>query len=64
MVFLILPVVSALGEENKTDQNNSSVPALLQEKTIKNMISIVNRQISRRYDLKPEQSQVAREMLE
>jgi iron-sulfur cluster repair protein YtfE (RIC family) len=64
LTFLILPITSVVGQETNKTQNDSSVPALLQESTIKNMISIVSRQVSRRYDLKPEQAQVAREMLE
>jgi hypothetical protein len=62
VLFLITPLSWVAGAEN--DQKNSSVPMLLQENTIKNMIGIVSRQVARRYDLRPEQSTVAQEMME
>lgn len=43
---------------------DSNVPAMMQESMIKTMIDLISRSVSRRYDLRPDQADVARQMLE
>jgi hypothetical protein len=48
----------------KPQTKNNGAPMLLQENTIKTMIDLVARSVARRYDLRPDQADVARQMLE
>jgi hypothetical protein len=66
-MLAISPVLSLAADQaqpNNTNSNNSSVPMMLQQQAIKSMIDIVSRQVSRRYDLRPDQSATAKTMLE
>jgi len=57
---------SALGQKaaNNTQNANNGVPMLLQDSTIRTMIDLVAKSVARRYDLRPDQADVARQMLE
>lgn len=65
LMLAVSPVLSlAADQAQPNDTNNSSVPMMLQQQAIKSMIDIVSRQVSRRYDLRPDQSATAKTMLE
>jgi hypothetical protein len=51
-------------EQPKPPAAKNGVPMMLQESTIKTMIDLVSRSVSRRYDLRPDQADAARQMLE
>jgi hypothetical protein len=65
LMLAVSPVLSlAADQAQQNNSNNSSVPMMLQQTAIKSMIDIVSRQVSRRYDLRPDQSETAKTMLE
>jgi hypothetical protein len=50
-------------EKPATPQDNKNVPALMQDASVKTMIDLVSRSVARRYDLRPDQANVAHDML-
>jgi hypothetical protein len=58
-------VVSAQPSPNpNTKRQDDGVPAMLRESTIKTIIDLVSRSVARRYDLRPDQADAAKQMLE
>jgi ribosomal protein S19 len=61
MVFSVAPVLMA---DPPKPPANTSVPPIMQEAMVKTMVDLVARSVARRYDLRPDQADVARQMLE
>ncbi len=56
-------LISTIAFGGKAKKGNNSFP-LLQENTINTIIDVTARSVARRYDLNPDQAQIAREMIE
>ncbi|MFA5865609.1 MAG: hypothetical protein WC975_13100 [Phycisphaerae bacterium] len=63
LISFLLAISSACLVFAEKPQDNKNVPALMQDASVKTMIDLVSRSVARRYDLRPDQADVARNML-
>jgi len=63
-LLMMLSPVTFVVADSSPQAKDDAVPAMMRESTIKTIIDLVSRSVSRRYDLRPEQADVARQMLE
>ncbi len=63
-LLLIISPLSFVVAEAPDKGKDDSVPPMMREATIKTIIDLVSRSVARRYDLRPDQADTARQMLE